>query len=72
MNNKVSVTKDKNYHNTWEVTIEDDFGVTTKKVNTNEGGRGLWVNDRQVEGTAQFSVSKIKNPSAKIRQYFSD
>jgi hypothetical protein len=72
--NRVSVTKasDIDAPNAYYVECTDwlDGEETTYTVHTNAQGDGLWVNGRQREGIAQFSLRNIRNKAAKIRRYF--
>ena len=36
-------------------------------LSTNDNGKGLWINGRQIEGTSQFSAGK--DPAAAYRRY---
>jgi len=36
---------------------------------TDRDGNGLWVDGKQVLGTAQFTLNGVKNQAAKLRRY---
>ena len=57
----------------FENTVKSTYKYTAwKNYHTNNIGEGLWVGDKQILGTCQFSVrgcSTEKTAKAKIRKY---
>lgn len=60
----VKQARDIDHANAYTVTTDNE----TYTIWTNDNGRGLWINGRQIEGTSQFDAGR--HPDSAIRHYF--
>jgi hypothetical protein len=71
MNTKISVKQAVaiDHTNAYLVTVANDLiGTEQYVVWTGNDGKGLWLDEKQIEGRAQFDAGK--NPREAIRRYF--
>jgi hypothetical protein len=52
-----------------DYVIKDIFSGEQHVYHTNKEGEGLWVGNRQILGTTQFSIRGIKDKRGKIYRY---
>lgn len=69
----VKQTKKVDAENAYVVQVTEDDSNEPKvyDIHTNEKGRGLWIDGRQIEGTGQFNLN-VKDKAAKLRRYFQE
>lgn len=54
-----------------QVQVEEYNEIDKYTVRTNNDGEGLWIDEKQVEGTCQFSAITKDSFRAKVRRFFS-
>ena len=62
---KITPAGDIDRTNAHYVTVDGELFI----IGTDRDGNGLWVDGKQVMGTAQFTLNGVKNVAAKLRRY---